>query len=70
MSQTMKFLRPVYLGDTIRVVATVIAYRADKEILTLRTEIFNQGGDAVLSGEAVCLVSDVVGVPVAAQSGA
>ncbi len=70
MSQTMKFLRPVYLGDTIRVVATVIAYRADKEILTLRTEIFNQRGDAVLSGEAVCLVSDVVGVPVAAQSGA
>jgi len=69
MSQTMKFQRPVYLGDTIRVVATVIAYRADRQILTLKTEIFNQRDETVLSGEAVCLVSDVADiVPVGAQS--
>jgi 3-hydroxybutyryl-CoA dehydratase len=69
MSQTMKFQRPVYLGDTIRVVATVTAYRADRQILTLKTEIFNQRDETVLSGEAVCLVSDVADmVPVGAQS--
>ncbi len=66
MSQTMKFLRPVYLGDTVRVVATVAGYRSDRQILTLLTECFNQDGEKVLSGEAVCLVSDVVErVPVA-----
>jgi 3-hydroxybutyryl-CoA dehydratase len=67
MSQTMKFTKPVYLGDTIRVSATVTAYRADRQILTLRTECTNQRGETVLSGEAVCLVSDVVErLPVAA----
>jgi 3-hydroxybutyryl-CoA dehydratase len=66
MSQSMKFLRPVYLGDTVRVVATVTAYRADRQILTLLTECFNQADEKVLTGEAVCLVSDVMEpVPVA-----
>ena len=60
MSQSMRFVRPVYLGDTVRVVATVTAYRPDKQILTLKTDCFNQRGDAVLTGEAVCLVSDVL----------
>lgn len=59
MSQTMIFHRPVYLGDTVEVVATVTGYRPDRDILSLRTECFNQRGDKVLSGEAVCLVTDV-----------
>jgi 3-hydroxybutyryl-CoA dehydratase len=59
MSQTMKFLHPVYLGDTVEVVVTVTGYRAEREVLSLRTECFNQHGDKVLSGDAVCLVSDV-----------
>jgi 3-hydroxybutyryl-CoA dehydratase len=59
MSQSMKFLRPVFLGDTVRVVVTVTGYRPDREVLTLKTECFNQRGDAVVAGEAVCLVSDV-----------
>jgi 3-hydroxybutyryl-CoA dehydratase len=66
MTQTMKFLRPVYLGDTVTVAATVTAYREDKQILTMLTECFNQDGEKVLTGEAVCLVSDVVErVPIA-----
>jgi 3-hydroxybutyryl-CoA dehydratase len=59
MSQSMSFLRPVFLEDTVNVVATVTGYRPDREILTLRTECFNQRGDKVVTGEAVCLVSDV-----------
>jgi 3-hydroxybutyryl-CoA dehydratase len=67
MSQGMRFMRPVYVGDTIRVVATVTAYRPDKHILTIRTDCYNQNGDHVITGEAVCLVSDVT-VPLAAAA--
>ena len=59
MSQGMRFMRPVYVGDTVRVVATVTAYRPDKQILTIRTDCYNQRGEHVITGEAVCLVSDV-----------
>jgi acyl dehydratase len=67
MSQRMRFMKPVYVGDTVRVVATVTAYRPDKEILTIQTDCFNQRGEHVISGEAVCLVSDVAS-PVAARA--
>ena len=66
MSQGMRFIRPVYIGDTIRVVATVTGYRADKAVLTLRTDCYNQHGEQVIAGDAVCLVSDVNVLSVAA----
>jgi 3-hydroxybutyryl-CoA dehydratase len=59
LKQDLAFLHPVYLGDTIEVHATVTKYRADKQVLTLQTECWNQHGEKVLSGEAVCLVADV-----------
>jgi 3-hydroxybutyryl-CoA dehydratase len=59
MSQNMRFLKPVYFGDAIRVVVTVTGYRADKAILSLRTDCYNQRGEQVIAGDAVCLVSDV-----------
>jgi 3-hydroxybutyryl-CoA dehydratase len=65
MSQGMRFMRPVYVGDSIRVVATVTAYRPDKQILSIRTDCYNQHEEHVITGEAVCLVSDVV-APLAA----
>jgi acyl dehydratase len=61
LSQTLKFSRPVFIGDTIETRARVTAYRADKKILTLATECVNQNGEVVTSGEAVTLVTDVEG---------
>ena len=63
MSQSLKFTRPVYIDDVLEVVATVTAYDPERWILTLATVVTNQHGKTVLSGEAVCLVSDVVVVP-------
>ena len=60
MSQALKFLRPVFLGDEVTVSVTVSAYRADRAILTLDAAVRNQHGDKVLGGEAVCLVEDVL----------
>jgi len=61
MSQDLQFLRPVYLGDAVEVVVTVLKYREDKAILSLDTAAYNQRGEKVLGGEAVCLVTDVPG---------
>lgn len=55
LSQNLKFLAPVYLGDTITATAEVTAWRPDKRILTLRTDVHNQDGVQVATGEAVLL---------------
>jgi acyl dehydratase len=72
MSQSLKFTRPVFLGDTLEVAVRVLNFRPEKAILTLETTVANQRGETVLSGEAVCLVSDVIAratVPSGAAAG-
>jgi 3-hydroxybutyryl-CoA dehydratase len=56
VSQTLKFVRPVRIGDVITAAAEVIAYDPDRRRLTLRTTCTNQRGETVLEGEAVVLV--------------
>jgi len=58
LSQSLKFLKPVRLGDTVTATAEVVAYRADRLILTLRTACTNQHGDTVAQGESVLLVDE------------
>jgi len=57
LSQALKFLRPVYPGDTVTATVEVIAYREDKGIVTLRTTCANQAGAPVVDGEAMLLVA-------------
>jgi 3-hydroxybutyryl-CoA dehydratase len=56
VSQTLKFLRPVFPGDTVTARVEVTAYREDKGIVTLQTTCTNQAGHPVVDGEAVLLV--------------
>lgn len=56
VSQTLKFVRPVRIGDAITASAEVVAYDSDRQRLTLRTTCANQRGETVLEGEAVVLV--------------
>ncbi|MBD5654496.1 MAG: MaoC family dehydratase [Candidatus Eremiobacteraeota bacterium] len=60
MSQSLAFKKPVFIGDTVTVVATVTAFRADKAIVTIETAVFNQFGEQVIVGEAGGLVRDVL----------
>jgi len=60
MGQTLKFTKPVFIGDTLDVVVTVTNFRADKAILTMDTIVSNQHGERVVTGECVCLVSDLL----------
>ena len=54
LGQTVKFLRPVRIGDTITAIAEVIKMRRDRGILTLKTTCLNQQGEVVVDGEATC----------------
>ncbi len=56
LSQTLRFVSPVYLGDTITTRVTVTAIREDKPILTLETICENQNLEVVVKGEATVLV--------------
>jgi 3-hydroxybutyryl-CoA dehydratase len=58
MSQTLKFLKPVYFDDTITGTAEITAIRADKGIVTLKTACTNQRGEPVAEGEAVVFHPD------------
>lgn len=51
LSQTMKFIAPVFIDDTVTATATVIDIREDKPIVTIETVCTNQNGEKVVIGE-------------------
>jgi acyl dehydratase len=53
LGQTLKFLLPARIGDTLTACAEVIAVRSDKPISTLRTTVHNQDGALLIEGEAI-----------------
>lgn len=55
VSQTMNFMAPVLIGDTITAVATVSAIDPTKRRVMLKTQCLN-GDKVVIDGEAVVLV--------------
>ena len=52
LSQSLKFLRPVKLGDTITARVEVVETVRDRNRVRLRTECTNATGEVVLVGEA------------------
>jgi 3-hydroxybutyryl-CoA dehydratase len=55
VSQSLRFLRPVKIGDELTATLEVTAKRDDKRFVTLNCEIVNQLGKPVVSGEAVIM---------------
>ena len=56
LSQEVKFVRPVKIGDTITATATVIEKIDAKRRVILDTTITNQRGEVVVAGKAVTMV--------------
>lgn len=50
VGQELRFLGPVFIGDTITVEVTVIDRKPAKRVLIMDTMVRNQAGEAVLSG--------------------
>lgn len=55
LGQTVKFLAPVCIGDTITAIATVKEVIAEKNRVIITTSCVNQDGKEVLTGEATVL---------------
>ena len=53
VEQTLRFLRPVFLGDTITASTEVVEILAAARRLRCRTTCVNQRGEVVVSGEAI-----------------
>ena len=51
MSQTLKYLAPTYLGDTLTAEIEVLVVKPDKPVCQLRATIVNQDGTEVLEGQ-------------------
>lgn len=54
LSLSVKFLKPVRIGDTVTAIVEVIDTRQDKGIVTLKNTCINQNGEVVVEGEAKC----------------
>ena len=56
LSQTMRFVAPVFLDDTITTTGVVKAIREEKGIVTLETVCRNQDGNITMNGEAMVMI--------------
>ncbi len=56
LSQSLEFVAPVYIDDTVTATATVKHVREDKPIVTLDTVCTNQEGKIVVKGEAKIMI--------------
>lgn len=55
LSQNLKFIAPVKIGDTIKAEVTVLEKIDKKKILVLQTRVKNQHGETVVDGEATVM---------------
>lgn len=56
LSQTMRFVAPVFIDDTITAIGEVTAIREEKGIITLETTCVNQTGAVTMTGEAMVMI--------------
>ncbi len=56
VSQEIKFIRPVRIGDTITAQAKVIEQDDVKRRITLKTTVTNQRGELIIDGKGVVAV--------------
>jgi 3-hydroxybutyryl-CoA dehydratase len=55
LSQTLKFLKPVFIGDEINYRLKVLEYLQEKNRLRLETVCVNKKGEMVVTGEALVI---------------
>ena len=56
LTQTVKFMAPVFIGDTVTVISEVASKDPAKNRLTVKSAVTNQEGKSVLEGEALILM--------------
>lgn len=56
LSQEIKFVKPVRIGDTITAFGEVLDKQDAKQRMTLKTVVTNQRGEVVIDGKAVVMI--------------
>ena len=56
MGQSLKFLAPVYLGDSVTAKLSVISINVPRRLVTLKASVVNQKGEEVLTGQSEVMV--------------
>ncbi len=56
LSQTMRFVAPVFIGDTITTTGVVKAIREEKGIVTLETTCRNQNDEVTVTGDSMVMI--------------
>ena len=51
ISQSLKYLAPAYVGDTMTAEIEVLSLKADKPVCQLKATVVNQSGTTLLEGE-------------------
>ncbi|AQS38364.1 acyl dehydratase [Shewanella psychrophila] len=60
LGQTLKFTKPIFVGESVTARVTVTHIREDKPIVTLLTEVFNQQMELTITGEATVRLAQAV----------
>ncbi len=55
LGQELKFMKPVFIGDTVTAKATVVERIEEKNRLLLETIVTNQNGEVVIKGTATVM---------------
>lgn len=58
LSQSLRFIKPVYVGNTISVKLEIVEILPEKRRLRIQTTCLNQDHDVVLEGEALVHVPE------------
>ena len=58
LGQSLRFLRPVRIGDTVTTTVEVLELVPEKKRAKLATRCVNQQGETVIDGEATVMVPD------------
>ena len=60
LGQTLKFLKPIFIGDTVTIDAKVLNLREEKGIALIETTVKNQANELLVKGEATIMRGDKV----------
>ena len=57
LGQSLKFVRPIFVGETVTAKVEVTSVRDDKPIAVISTQVLNTNGEVAVDGEATVMYS-------------
>ena len=60
MSQSLKFLQPIFIGDTVEVILRVSAIREERGIASVETLVKKSTGEICVKGDATIMRGDML----------